>query len=253
MLYLKTEEKMNLRKLSTGFDETVRVGGIGLALFFVFLELVYINTKSLFYLDGNEGILSLTFAIVGSLAYSSTTIAVMRRQGHRNMKIILPLFDTMLVFTGYNINLFDSPEAINPMRLALSVFISLFTGIITYGLGMLNFEERSVAGEAGNSSQAVSSLTAQVNESNQVIADLTAKLDEMAEAYRKMQEREAHLSRLATGMISSWVKYESWMFKKKNESNKNAAESTISQLSLKVKQGQAVSLEEIDKIIASRS
>jgi len=134
---------MKLRNIPIAFDETVRLGGVGAALFFIMLELTYINSKSLLYLDRDNGFIAHLFAIIGSLAYSLVTITVMRHPGHLGFKRTFPVFDTLLVFCGFNINL---PAEImhgnvNFVALALSIFLSCFTGLITFTLGMLNFEQ----------------------------------------------------------------------------------------------------------------
>lgn len=221
---------MWLRKFTVQFDETIRVGGIGLALFFVFLELVYINSKSLFYLDGGKGYISLIFAIIGSMAYSSTTIAVMRRAGHKRMKTVLPWFDALLVFFGYNLNLLVHIETgeFNPMAFVLSIFIAVFTGVITYGLGMLNFEERTAE---------VESQKPQTDQEKETLRK------ELAEA----SARENTLRTIAEELLPNHIRYESWLSKKKNESNRNGYETKIDLLAEKLKQGVSISLQEYCK------
>lgn len=249
---------MSLRKATTAFDETIRVGGIGLALFFMLLELVYINAKSLYYLDGGEGTFSLVFAVIGSLAYSSTTIAVMRRPGHRRMKIALPVFDTLLVFCGYNLNLLEDMATgdVNPMKVALSIFIAVFTGVITYGLGMLNFEERSSEGEEGNAERIIGDLTRELSESTAAIADLTAKLNESialeSESKRIAVESKrsaAEMEALAERFLASHIRYEAWMGKKKSESNRNGHETAMNQLAERLKKGEAVSVSDFKAVM----
>lgn len=224
------KQPTTLRSITTSFDETVRVGGIGLALFFTLLELVYINAKSLYFLDGSDGFLSITFAIIGSLAYSSTTIAVMRRPGHRYMKIILPLFDTVLVFCGYNINLFSDVSEVytNPMHILLSIFIAAFTGVITYGLGMLNFEERTTASEQ---SKTYPLPTVESNRNNEATIMLLNEAIFVAEE-----------------ILPGHAKFESWNSKKKDASNRTEYETAMNEIANKIKQGEKPKLIDYLKI-----
>ncbi len=249
---------MSLRKATTAFDETIRVGGIGLALFFMLQYLVFVNTKSLYYLNGGEGTVSLYFSIIGSLAYSTTTIVVMRRPGHKAFKVILPVFDSMLVFCGYNMHLFDAGSDLssNPMRLLLSVFISLFTGIITFGLGMLNFEERSALAEEGESERITSELQAQVAESNRIRVDLQSKLSEStrinAELNRIAEETRKELREtvaIAEKLLPNHIRYEAWMAKKKSVTNRNGYESAVNQMAETLRGGETVTLHAYRKLV----
>ncbi len=242
---------MSLKKATTAFDEMIRVGGIGLSLFFMLQYLVFVNTKSLYYLNGGEGIMSLYFSIIGAMAYSTTTIVVMRRPGHKVFKVMLPLFDMVLVFCGYNMQLFNDAVEVdsNPMRVTLSVFIALFTGIITFGLGMLNFEERSAIAEGSDTDRIATDLLAKQDESTRINAELQTRLDESnrinAELNRNAEETSKKLNdtiALAEFLLPNHIGYESWKAKKKSVSNCNDYETTMIQLADKLKQGGKVSL-----------
>lgn len=243
---------MSLRKVTTAFDETVRVGGIGLALFFMLQYLVFVNAKSLYYLNGGEGLVSLYFSIIGSMAYSTTTIVVMRRPGHKNFKILLPLFDMMLVFCGYNMQLFGDAAEVdsNPMRLLLSIFIALFTGLITFGLGMLNFEERSALAEGDDTNRIVADSQAKLDESNRIIAKLQADLEESNRINAKLNRIASDTRKeldettaIAESLLPNYIRYESWMAKKKSESNRNGHESAINQMAERLKRGEVIGLD----------
>lgn len=245
---------MSLRKFTVSFDETIRVGGIGLALFFMFQYLVYVNAKSLYFLIGSDGYFNLYFAIIGSLAYSSTTIAVMRRKGHRKMKVALPVFDSFLVLFGYNLNLFEELATgdFNPMRFGLSLFFALFTGFITYGLGMLNFEERTTEGEIGDTERIVSELERNNGELNRLLEETKHKLDEtecfFAESTHINSELEAKrkdLHLIAEAFLINHIRYEAWLGKKKRVTNGHGT--SMNRLAERLKQGQHVTIQDYFK------
>ena len=128
------------KRIATRFDEFIRDAGVGASLFFIMVELGYINAKALHNLDDPNGVLNWIPATIGSLAFSMTTVVVMRRSGHMLLKRVLPIFDTALVFLGLNVHTWET--MLNyPGHLAQSAFFALFTGFITYSLGMINFEE----------------------------------------------------------------------------------------------------------------
>ncbi len=132
-----------IKRLAIKFDRLLAEGGVGLALFFIMLELIYINSKSLYEIDTAKSILSLIFAIVGSIAFSITTIVVLRKPNHKWLKRIVPLFDVILVFLGLNLSTWDTMLEY-PLHLTLSIFFALFTGLITFSLGQINYEEHVV-------------------------------------------------------------------------------------------------------------
>lgn len=244
---------MSLRKFTVSFDETIRVGGIGLALFFMFQYLVYVNAKSLYFLIGSEGYFNLYFAVIGSMAYSSTTIAVMRRKGHRKMKIALPLFDSCLVLFGYNLNLLEeiANGDFNPMRFGLTLFFALFTGFITYGLGMLNFEERTTANEIGDTDRIISELERNNAELSRNLEETLRKLNETERYYAESTHINGELSAkqketllFAEGFLVNHVLFESWRSKKKSPSNRNGYEAAVDRLAEQIKTGKKVSLQD---------
>lgn len=109
---------------------------ITITLILMVLELTYINAKSLLYLVAEMGIIDKTFAIIGALAFSMVTVLIMRTSRSKWMRIIFPIFDSLLVFCGFNLkfanNLMD-----NPIAFYLTIFFSVFTGLIMYSLGLI--------------------------------------------------------------------------------------------------------------------
>jgi len=107
-----------------------------ITLFFLIMELTYINAKSLLFLVAEFGIIDKIFAIIGSIAFSSVTVLVMYTSRARWMRIVFPIFDALLVFSGFNIkfanNFYD-----NPIAFWLTVFFAIFTGLIMFSLGSI--------------------------------------------------------------------------------------------------------------------
>ena len=118
--------------------------GVGFALLFMVAELSYINTKSLQFMVRNEAVSSidLAFGIVGALAFSTVTVLIMRLGKRRWLKNAFPVFDTLLMFLGFNL-MYADRLLDNPVRFGLSVFLSLFTGLITYSLGQINADQHA--------------------------------------------------------------------------------------------------------------
>lgn len=213
---------MSLRKITTGFDETIRVGGIGAALFFVMIELTYINSKSLYNLDSDKWLLSWLLAIIGALAYSIVTITVMRHPGHLGLKRIFPVFDTILVFCGYNLELIAQieNETVNYVRVALSIFISVFTGLITYSLGMLNYEQ---SGSAMRDEE-IEALKSEIQKRITEIENLQSQFAKLqSDLLEKQSQIEQYTSQLAkqqsefANLQSQFTKTESELHKYKSE------------------------------------
>jgi len=127
------------------FDKLINRIGVSLALVLMICELTYVNAKSLFYLTADTSDLDRTMSVIGSLAFSVVTVVVMRKAGNGWFKFVFPLFDAALVFMGFNLL---HAQAImagtdNPVRFWLTVFLSLFTGTITYSLGLINYRDHA--------------------------------------------------------------------------------------------------------------
>lgn len=111
--------------------------GISIALFLLMLELTYINSRSLLFLVDGFGLTDKIFAIIGAMAFSMVTILVMRTARKYWMRIAFPIFDALLVFSGFNLKYADNLLA-NPIAFWLTVFLSIYIAIIMYSLGIIN-------------------------------------------------------------------------------------------------------------------
>lgn len=111
---------------------------ISLALSFLIIELSYINAKSLICLNNATDYLNIGFAIIGSIAFSVVTVLVMMNAEVKWPKYVFPVFDAGLMLLGLNLEHYDTLLD-NPIRLALTIFMASFTGIITFSLGLIEF------------------------------------------------------------------------------------------------------------------
>lgn len=111
---------------------------VGVGLLFIVVELTFINSRSLAVLTHTEGAFSMLFAVIGALAFSMVTVIIMRKGTEKWLKIAFPIFDAVLMFLGLNM------EYAETYRFALTIFMSLFAGLITYSLGKINYQDHTV-------------------------------------------------------------------------------------------------------------
>jgi len=124
-----------IRVAAVKFDIFIRDGGIGASLFFVLLILIGVNAHSLHFLFG-DGFWSWVLSLIGGVGFSIATTAVIRKPVAKWMKFLFPIFDTMLVFLGFNM----LNEAI-PVHFIMTILFALFTGSILVSLGTINYNE----------------------------------------------------------------------------------------------------------------
>ena len=129
-----------MKNLFIQFDIFLKEAGVGTALFFVMILLMYVNTLSLYEMF-QERNFSLLPALIGAVAFSITTVVVMRREGFLWAKLIVPVFDFFLMFLGFNINYLFKDNNTTAF-IGLSLFFSVFAAFITGVLGFINYKER---------------------------------------------------------------------------------------------------------------
>jgi hypothetical protein len=134
--YFEYDDVSPVKEAAIKFDILIRDGGIGASLFFILLILIIVNAHSLHFLFG-DGTLNWIFSITGAIGFSVATMAVIRKPVANWMKYVFPLFDTILVFLGFNI--LDGM----PVRGIMIIVFSLFTGAILISLGTINFHENN--------------------------------------------------------------------------------------------------------------
>lgn len=125
-------------------DRFLSKTGVGFGLLFMVIQLTYINMLSLQYMFGWGDITTseIIFGINGALAFSIVTVLIMRLSKKEWLKIAFPIFDIALVFCGFNLRHADDIFS-NPVRFAMSIFLALFSGLITYSLGQINADQHS--------------------------------------------------------------------------------------------------------------
>lgn len=232
--------------------------GVGFALLFMVCELSYINSKSLLFLGNEFGAIDKLFAVVGSMAFSMVTVLVMRKSRERWIKVVFPAFDALLVFCGFNLQ-FAAQIASghdNPVRLLLSVFMAVFTGLITYSLGLINYTDH--VADANDSKRYAEDVERIKAESKCIIDDLKRNISCMSEAVGESELKATELTLLlehekakrkryekaAREFVTNHVCFLAWGAKKKNESNRTPDEKKAIALAEKFKSGEAIKLEE---------
>lgn len=149
------------------FDKVINRIGVSLSLLLIICELTYVNAKSLLSMVPNAAPIDTVMSWVGSLAFSMVTVVVMRKANNGWFKIIFPLFDSALVFLGFNISNPNTHD--NPVHLWLSLFFAVFTGFITYALGLINRNEHK-------------------SDSNSLVNDFEVRESELTNSYNSLME-----------------------------------------------------------------
>lgn len=233
--------------------------GVGFALLFMVAELAYINTKSLQFMVRNEAVstIDLAFGVVGALAFSTVTVLIMRLGKRRWLKNAFPVFDTLLMLLGFNLMYADRLMD-NPVRFGLSVFLSLFTGLITYSLGQINADQHAESAsdrdqkrideliatnhqlelKLSESERIKSELLSNQNESKRIIDELTANNNDLNS---KLSETKSIVSEL----LPNHILWENFLGQKRKD--KNGYENAIEVLAKKVKSGERVTYENFKK------
>jgi hypothetical protein len=155
--------------------------GVGLALLFMVAELSYINTKSLQYMFDEKAILDMVFGIIGAIAFSIVTVLIMRLSKRKSLKVIFPVFDIALVFCGLNLSHADTLLD-NPIRFAMSIFLSLFSGLITYSLGQINADQH----ESDSEQSKLKLLESENNSLKSNLRETEGKLEAVNSNYSKI-------------------------------------------------------------------
>lgn len=238
-------------------DRILSKTGVGLALLFMVAELTYINTKSLQFMVQGLAEIDLFFGIVGSLAFSSVTVLIMRLSKRSWLKVAFPIFDVALVFLGFNLNYADNLLD-NPVRFMLSIFFALFTGFTTYSLGQINAEQHEqttsdrdqkridelIASKhqaelkLAESERIKNELLSNQNESKRIIDELTANNNDLN---LKLSETKSIVSEL----LPNHILWENFLGQKRKD--KNGYENAIEVLAKKVKSGERVTYENFKK------
>ena len=240
-------------------DRIISKLGVGFSLLFVFCELTYVNTKSLLYLTGDAGMIDALFSVVGAMAFSSVTILVMRKSKKQWIKIVFPVFDSILMFCG--LNLLFAHEITNgtdnPIRFYLSVFMAVFTGLITYSLGLINHADHAAdktemqqhTEEAERFKAETSSMLDDLKEQRAYLSssldDSVAKVDELSLLLDHEKKKRQRYEKAAKEFMANHVCFIAWGAKKKNESNRTPDETKAIALAEKIKAGEPVKLEEV--------
>lgn len=179
------------------FDKLINRIGVSLALVLMICELTYVNAKSLLFLTSETAPIDQAMSVIGSLAFSMVTVVVMRKAGTGWFKIVFPVFDAALVFLGFNLHHAQSiiNGSDNPVRLYLSVFLAVFTGIITYSLGLINHRDHaSDSSEFKTDPQAPQSNIA--DSATELMCEVESLLSDFEKAKSENASLQTHINSL---------------------------------------------------------
>lgn len=218
-------------------DKILSRMGVGLALFFMVLELTYINAKSLNYMVNGMSQTDGVFAIIGAIAFSMVTVLIMRMSKRNWLKVVFPFFDMALVMCGFNL-MFATDLFANPIRFALSVFLAIFTGLITYSLGQINAEQHD-----GSSSNQIETKR-MVDEQKRIIENLQLKQSEQKRIIEDLQLKLSESKCLANEFLPNHILFTNWNNSKKKAENCNGQEAKIREMAEQIKAGKKVTIDD---------
>lgn len=200
-------------------DRMLQRYGVGIALALLVLELTYINAKSLHFLVQGMAITDVVFGVVGAIAYSMVTVLVMRLSRRQWLKVVFPLFDIALVLLGFNLRFADDLLG-NPVRFWLTVFVALFTGLITYSLGQINAEQHADESRTRDL-QRIQELSDRLAQRERYNTEITQR---HAESSRKLSETQRNLEVVIRNLDETKAKYDETT-RKLNETMRELVES----------------------------
>lgn len=203
---------------------------INIALVGMIAELSHINSKSLLHLAASSELIHQIFAVVGAIAFSIVTIIVMQQESMKWQKVTFPIFDAILVFLGFNLDIHSD------MRIYLTVFMALFVGMIMYSLGKIE----SKSGESKESSQ----LKKEIERSNSlgkqlddVKRELRDSINSASENVVLLQGKDSEMNSLQSELVRLktdiemmqpiFLKSELSRVRKKTEANRTPEESEL--------------------------
>jgi len=128
--------------LTSKFDKFINESGPAATLFFIWIKLSFIIAFAFhFVIDSKSEIwLSWIPSVFGAVTFAMVTIVVMRREGHKNLKKIFPIFDILITLGALNIHNVNDIADFNWFVFGYSFLFAVLTGLVTYSLGMINFE-----------------------------------------------------------------------------------------------------------------
>jgi uncharacterized membrane protein SirB2 len=214
-------------------DNLFRRFRVGVALFLMVLELTYINAKSLSFLVQDYEFYDDIFAIIGSLAFSIVTVTVMQEVTEKWVKITFPVFDALLVFCGFNLKYYDAimNGTDNKVRFWLSVFMALFSGLITYCLGIINFYKKSKS-DLKVKDEKIKLLESETNTLHTQVTELSNELSKSNSQLYSLQTDIEKYKRDINSLNSELKNSESWLKDSvtKNENYKSEIEKLTTQI-----------------------
>ncbi len=215
--------------------------GVPTAQTLMVTKLSFVNYKSFVYLYtylGVIGVVEQIFSIIGAVVFSMVTVLAMQNEVVKWPKLVFPFFDAGLVFISFNINhyqaLFNGTD--NPFRFALTIFMSVFAGLITYSLGLIRYESGLSKDElqaeeyklkwysANKELESLKGNTKSVqSEAESHKTELSSLNSKLASLEAELKTKQSDISKMHPIFLSAEVS----RIKKKKEANRTAEEIAI--------------------------
>lgn len=230
-------------------DRILSRTGVGFALFFMILELTYINAKSLNYMVQGLSVSDGIFSIIGAIAFSMVTILIMRLSNRGWLKIMFPFLDAALVLCGFNLP-YAADLFANPVRFALSVFFALFTGLITYSLGQINAEMHDGSKDNDSATKQIETNRI-IEDQKRIIDDLQLKQIESKRIADESKRIANDSKQLAGEFLVNHILFTNWTNSKKKAENCNGIEAKIKGMAEQIKAGKQITVDDYLKSVQS--
>ncbi len=204
--------------------------GIPLALVLMVAKLSYVNYKSLIFLYNSDKLVDQVFSVIGAVAFSIVTVLVMQNKVVVWPKKVFPLFDALLVFLAFNLEISDQiiNRTYDPIRLAETIVISVFAGAITYCLGLIEYksgeskETKELAHEkdrANSLGKQLDSVKSELKEKQTGLNDINSYYAEMESNYDKLQSELIMAHSKIDVMQPDYIKYKLGRISRKKAEN----------------------------------
>jgi len=133
-----------MKNFTQKFDNFIKEDGAAASLFFLVLKLIFIITVALhFVMDKNSvHFISWFPSLFGGLVFSFVTVVVTRTEGNKILKVIFPVFDTIITLGALNIDVINETVPFNSYTFSYSILFSVYTGLINYAIGMIHFKKQ---------------------------------------------------------------------------------------------------------------
>ncbi|HLO59226.1 MAG TPA: hypothetical protein VK179_10820 [Bacteroidales bacterium] len=213
-----------------------------MAVFFMVLELTYLNSRSLIYLIEDDDWAGKVFSIIGAICFSMFTVLAMRSSNKKWIAIVFPIFDIFWVLNGLNLRVYDVMLN-NPIAFALRIQFGLYTGLVTYVLGTIDITSDKL--NRDNNMELMKSKLAknesEINDINNMVLmkqgqadsyqskvnEMESEISKKLTVIEKMQSKLSEVESELNNYKDRFFKYEKGRIRKKKEANRTPEEKQI--------------------------